>query len=340
MAQAWYKVMTGYIDKYRASAYLFYKGGAITGSLYYKPDGKPARITGTLRGSKMDLSTGGDDKNKESFIGSFSGLTFKGVWIASGYRKTFRLNYYRKDPHFLAFNYAWVNGSRKLKGRPNHPPRNLIYHASTVWPVDSGALSLYLRKEIFSIMGAGQPKSNSITRELKKSMSVYLTDSGTPDEDEAGKERDANLTVLYNDSRMLSLDQTFYDFSGGAHGLGGDSYYVYELQTHSRIKLTEIIDTLQYRSQISRLLEAQYRTDHQLPGGAPLSTAGSDQGVNLFEDNIPLTNNFYLTVKGIGFNYQPYEIGPYSLGSVDIYLPYAVLMPYLQPRFKDWMRLR
>lgn len=339
-AQAWYKVMTGYIDKYRASAYLFYKGGSITGVLYYKPDGKPQRITGTLRGSKMDLYTPGDDKTKESFIGSYSGVTFKGIWLVSGYRKTFRLNYFRKDPHYLSFNYVWVNGSRKLSGRPNHPPRNLIYNVSTIWPPDSNAGSLYLRKEIFSIMGDTTAKSHSITRELKKTMSVYLTDAGTPDEDEAGKEHDTHLTVIYNDAHLLSLDQTFYDYSGGAHGLGGDNYYSYEIQTHSRIRLPEVLDTIQYRGAVSRLLEAQYRTDHQLPSGSPLSTTGADQGVNLFQDNIPLTNNFYLTAKGIGFVYLPYELGPYALGSIELFLPYSALMPYLQPRFKDWMRLR
>jgi hypothetical protein len=338
--RAWYKVMTGYIDKYRASAYLFYKGGAITGSLYYKPDGRPQRITGTLHGSKMDLNISGDDNTKESFIGTFSGSTFKGVWIVSGNRKTFRLNYFGRDPHFLAFNYAWVNGSRKLKGSPNHRSRNLIYNASAVWPIDSGSLALYLRKEIFTIMGANPPKSNNITREMKRSMSVYLTDTGTPDEDEAGKEHDAHLTVLYNDQHMLTLDQTFYDYSGGAHGQGGDNYYNYEIQTQARIRLPEVLDTMQFREDISRLLEAQYRVDHQLAAGTPLSTAGADRGVNLFQDNIPLTNNFYLTAKGIGFSYQPYELGAYALGSVDIFLPYTEVMPYLQTRFKDWMKLR
>jgi hypothetical protein len=80
------------------------------------------------------------------------------------------------------------------------------------------------------------------------------------------------------------------------------------------------------------LLEQQYRTNNQIPSDSPLSES-------LSQDTIPVNGNFYLTAKGIGFEYNPYEIGPYVLGGIPFFFPYSQVMPYLQPSFKRRMGL-
>jgi hypothetical protein len=43
----------------------------------------------------------------------------------------------------------------------------------------------------------------------------------------------------------------------------------------------------------------------------------------LLVDEIEVTDNFFLTGKGICFVYQPYEIGPFSMGEQEIYIPFS-----------------
>jgi hypothetical protein len=50
--------------------------------------------------------------------------------------------------------------------------------------------------------------------------------------------------------------------------------------------------------------------------------AGNLSEILLVEEIEP-NENFYLTGKGICFVYQPYEIGPYSMGEQSIYIPYS-----------------
>ena len=45
--------------------------------------------------------------------------------------------------------------------------------------------------------------------------------------------------------------------------------------------------------------------------------------------------NFFVTGKGMGFAYNPYEIGPYVMGEINIYIPFSDLKKYLKPDFKS-----
>jgi hypothetical protein len=53
-----------------------------------------------------------------------------------------------------------------------------------------------------------------------------------------------------------------------------------------------------------------------LEKNAPLSS-----GI-YFEDEPEISGNFFLTSDGLGFHWNPYEIGPYSEGSVKIVIPW------------------
>ena len=79
---------------------------------------------------------------------------------------------------------------------------------------------------------------------------------------------------------------------------------------------------------LQSLLETQFRKDRNLKSNEPLTEGG------LFENKIEPNDNFFLTSKGIGFNYMPYEIGPYALGEIDIFIPFSQLTSYLQPAIK------
>jgi hypothetical protein len=92
--------------------------------------------------------------------------------------------------------------------------------------------------------------------------------------------------------------------------------------------IMDVMDTLSCREIVKSLLVKKFRSAYQLKNDENLTDY-------LFENDIPITDNFYLTSKGIGFNYNPYEIGPYALGSVSLYIPFSELDPCLNPEFRQ-----
>ena len=77
------------------------------------------------------------------------------------------------------------------------------------------------------------------------------------------------------------------------------------------------------------LLKKYFRKNYNLDANDSLKEAG------LFEEKIKPNNNFYITGKGLGFSYSPYEIGPYAMGEINIFIPFSELTTSLQPAFQN-----
>ena len=74
------------------------------------------------------------------------------------------------------------------------------------------------------------------------------------------------------------------------------------------------------------------RTKFKLKPTDALTEAG------LFENKIEANDNFYLTGKGLGFMYNPYEIGPFAMGEIDLFISFKDLDEFLQPAFKNLLQ--
>lgn len=140
-----------------------------------------------------------------------------------------------------------------------------------------------------------------------------------------------SMTVTYNNKGYLVLEKKESHYQGGAHGYIESSLYCYDMAQKAPMALNAI--TSISPRHLEKLVEEQFRKDYNL-----LENEGLDKV--LFKDKIPLTSNFGLNEKGIYFNYKPYEIAPYSMGSIRILIPYARFSDTLNPAFKDRMQLK
>jgi hypothetical protein len=330
-AVTWYKVMKGYIDKYPVTMYLFCSGNEVQGQYYYEKTGKPIGLTGTLIAGRMTLSP----SDSETFKGHLTDSTFYGSWSLRKTALPFRLH--ERTREYLPFLNIWVKGGQKRRIPSKTDPGGASYEASIIWPADVNPMAPFLKKEIFTMLEVNDSGGITLGKALQKQKTDFLK---TSYEDEKGGtspyQRSLDLDILYQDSKILSLEFMVFEYMGGAHGHSHLTQYTYDVEHSRRMSLTEVLDTIHYGEAVSRLIEAQYRKDNGLNLGVKLSEAGEDP---LLTDSIPLTTNFYLTAKGIGFLYNEYEIGDYALGPVAIFIPYPDLMPYLQPAFKAWMHL-
>jgi len=136
-----------------------------------------------------------------------------------------------------------------------------------------------------------------------------------------------NFFLLKN--RGMVVRRVIYEYSGGAHGLETVQYYVFDLADHRSLKLNEFFrDGVEQRLYSIILNELRrYNNLHSsifLAENQPLS-----QGI-FFDDDPALTDNFFINNEGLGLNWAPVSIAPYSEGSIEILLPWRSLRPLLQ----------
>jgi hypothetical protein len=128
----------------------------------------------------------------------------------------------------------------------------------------------------------------------------------------------AHILPMYNDNDLLSIRQEWYSYTGGAHGNFGASNYAINLKTGKEIKLNDLF-LEQNQSQLSDIIEQKIlEQQHKFIG-----EQASLQDAGFFVEEINPTENFYLTKKGIGFYYSPYEIAPYAAGAIEVFVPFS-----------------
>jgi hypothetical protein len=133
---------------------------------------------------------------------------------------------------------------------------------------------------------------------------------------------------VFNLSKILSLAFNVYAYTGGAHGNYGTVYTSYNITQNKKLELSDILNAAGI-AKLQLLLERNFRKQNNLQPTDSLAAAG------LFENEIKPNDNFYVAGKGIVFAYTPYEIGPYAMGEIEIFISFKDAEPYLQPGFKS-----
>jgi hypothetical protein len=133
---------------------------------------------------------------------------------------------------------------------------------------------------------------------------------------------EGDIKVVWNQYPLLSLEYFGYDFTGGAHGNGGAMHQVLDLDQKKVLTLDDLFKG-NYKPVLTRELELAFHKTYQTPEGQPIKEM-------LLVDSIEPNDNFVLTNKGIVFSYTPYEIGPYAMGQVNLFIPYERLQEVLK----------
>lgn len=100
-------------------------------------------------------------------------------------------------------------------------------------------------------------------------------------------------------------------YLGGAHGMYGTECHVYSLADGYEVELADLFDEEQLRR-----LDALIREDLCRQYNADNERELEEKG--FFPEYIRATENFLVTAEGITFFYNPYEIGCYALGAVEV----------------------
>lgn len=335
---SWYKMLTGKIDRSAVTLHLHKANHRFSGYYYYDSQLQPIPFIGedtTVKGTITLLCFAGGD-GTETFRFSLLENKATGTWHPDEKKEPVLFTAIEaKAP--VAFTYVYTEGAVMLRPKLKQSPQ-ATYEAAAVWPVGNTETDAYLKTVIhqaFSENSAGKGEIGSVLLQQKKAyLQEYLQEHQDVKEADLKEmpsaytmEVSAQLMVAHQSSKLLTLALSDYAYTGGAHDNYGTTYTSINLLNHKKLTLDAILNE-QGKTALSSLLEKQFKATHTLQETDSLQEGG------LFENSIKPNDNFYITPKGICFNYNPYEIGPYAMGEIRIFIPISELEPYLQPGFK------
>jgi hypothetical protein len=142
-------------------------------------------------------------------------------------------------------------------------------------------------------------------------------------------EDEVSQQVLYNDQDWLVVELFSSSFTGGAHGNYNSSFVNIDRASNKLWSLSEMIqDTAALRPLLNEAAIVYFGI-----------AKGTHLGDRLLVEEVPVTNNVFLSATGLCFVYNPYEIASYADGEIELFIPYNRLQPYLQAAFRERMRL-
>ncbi|MDO5665244.1 MAG: DUF3298 domain-containing protein [Bacteroidia bacterium] len=133
-----------------------------------------------------------------------------------------------------------------------------------------------------------------------------------------------NKIIFENDS-LLSYAIEYSDYTGGAHGSHRITYINIDLDELVTVSEEDIFIP-NYKKKLTDIIISQLMDQHNVTAPDSLINIGF---FNL--DEVFPNNNFWLSDKGIHYSYNQYEIAPYSMGVIDVDIPYEKLSAILKP---------
>lgn len=131
--------------------------------------------------------------------------------------------------------------------------------------------------------------------------------------------------VLFQNDSLISYEVNRADYSGGAHGSLTISYYNIDLRSLTTMTEEDLF-VPNYKKKLTKIIVKQLMQQYKVTTPQGLIEKG------FFDVNeIYPNNNFRLDKEGVHYIYNQYEIAPYSMGALDVSIPYSELSEILKP---------
>ena len=125
---------------------------------------------------------------------------------------------------------------------------------------------------------------------------------------------------LYESDKLLSYEATRYLFTGGAHGLETTMCWVFDVTTGNQLTEDDIF-VENYSDSLVTILTQLLEAD------------AAKRGLKLkdfwLQQLIP-NGNFAITEDGLFYQFNPYDIAPYAVGSTRLLVSKEVALPLLK----------
>jgi hypothetical protein len=128
--------------------------------------------------------------------------------------------------------------------------------------------------------------------------------------------REVNTLGRYQNTLSMAFHES--SFMGGAHPNSFTIYKIFDVETGRRLSLSHLFSNEELK-RCKTIAEQKFRTNRGMSDTSTYAYNGYWFSGNRFE----LTDNAALTDSGVIFLYNPYDIGPYSMGAIELEITFA-----------------
>jgi hypothetical protein len=282
--------------------------------------------------------TPGDNWSEQASLqaqlrGKLSDGSLSGVWLSGDGKKRFPFELKEQYPtgsYKFSFN-SFADSTVAFPDRKGSPVAEIDYGFTD--PKDNSWLDERLKALLGFDSSAGYKEgfvksSTQYLADYKVNLPVPGDDTTVPLET-YNYASTQTIYVRYNDNGFVVFEQASYEYSGGAHGNYGSTFYCFDAQGRKQLRLSDVLTA--DSATLQPIVEQQFRKQYRIK-------EGSLKGV-LFEEHLALNDNFYLTDKGIGFLYNPYEVASYAQGQINVFVPFSAVKPYLTAYIRERLKI-
>jgi|688.fasta_scaffold131447_2 hypothetical protein len=322
-------------------------GTSLDGTYHYLSQRKPIHLSGSLEGDQAFLEES-TNRYGETVTGRFEGkwsfgegpgqTSFQGSWTSGdGQRKLpFSLKEIREDGvaslafYSFAEEYARKSGSDEMRREQSLSFPQLLGESDALQRVNGLIRLLALMQMEGSEENPDVKAPPPTLKALEKTVRAPL-----PDEEEfkdlevshfASLTFDESFEVMLNEKQVFCMRMAHSEYTGGAHPNHAAAHVTFDLKSGEELTLDDLLKP-GWRDAVTRMAETMLRKQHGLKDGEALNGEGP-----LFENVFELNDNWFLTPEGLGFSFDPYEIGPYAAGFIEPIIPFPMLQDWVKPK--------
>lgn len=148
----------------------------------------------------------------------------------------------------------------------------------------------------------------------RKAAQAAIREIGKTMADNGGLQTPAHETIE-SEGRVADSLVTYIitrsSYMGGAHGIYGTEYHTYRIRDGYELSTIDLF-SLKQSEQLEKMILDKLMKTYGAKDEDELAQLG------FFPDYIEITENFLIDERGITFHYNPYDIGCYALGSIDV----------------------
>ena len=186
----------------------------------------------------------------------------------------------------------------------------------------NSAINNYIIQALF-LGDDDQPRATSIAQAAKDFILAYrdYQPDIPADIDYGGYEAEVSLYPSFQNEQLISLEATFYLFTGGAHGYGATSFLNFDPETGEEIKIKDLLLNV---TDFKEFVEGKFREAHTIPFNEHINSTGF-----WFEnDTFSLPETIGFEEKSLVVIYNPYEIASYADGPIILEIPLTEVQPF------------
>jgi hypothetical protein len=304
-------------------------GDEVSGSYFYQRIGTRINLRGKVAPDGNFTLDEFDPAGKQTGF-------FQGVWgvdaqdglatLAGFWSKPNEKSFEKKTPFSVHEEPIALSGEVELVSKQvKESNKKLMYEISAQYPQFSGGSNPNFEKFNQVVRGSVMKK----VAEFKKEMAPQEGDEPRP-EGSMGSDLTIGYTVALAQDDLISvqLDVGSY-YQGAAHPNAYTEVINYDLKNGKQLKLSELFKPgVKYLQPIANYCITDLKKRQATEKGSALTDSEIETGA------APVAKNYEswtIKKKGLGINFDPYQVGPYAAGPQFVMVPYSVVKEAINP---------